>query len=103
MTVASRAISPSLNSGVLNSLQGGVELLGILQVVDRVDVQDQVADEGDAGEALDPEGDVADVSPGVFRAARVSGLGPAGSGKWSAGLEVGSFIGPNINGNGLRG
>ena len=47
-------------------LQGGVEFFGVLQIVDRVDVQNEVADEGDAGEALDPEGDVADVSPGVF-------------------------------------
>ncbi len=47
-------------------LEGGVELLRVLQVADRVHVDNQVADECDARKALDPEGEVADVSPGVL-------------------------------------
>ena len=46
--------------------QGRVELFGVLQVADRVHVDDEVADQRDAGEALDPEGEVADVAPGVL-------------------------------------
>ena len=49
--------------------------------MDRVDVEDEVADEGDAGEALDPEGDVADVSPGVLARGESDGIGPRRLGK----------------------
>jgi hypothetical protein len=37
-----------------------------LQIADRVNVDDQVTDQRNTSEALDPEGDVADVSPGIF-------------------------------------
>lgn len=64
-----------LEQGPPEHFQGGAELLRVLQVVDGVDMEDEVADEGDAGEALDPEGDVADVAPGVLARGEGEGVG----------------------------
>ncbi len=103
MTVAEQGDFAELEQRRAECFQGGVELFRVLQVADRVDVDDEVADEGDAGEALDPEGDVADVAPGVFACRESDGVGAGGAhtvdGNYFAGLEL---TGPLSNGGPLR-
>lgn len=43
-----------------------------------MDVEDEISDEGDAAEALDPEGDVADIAPGIFARGEGERIGVSG-------------------------